>query len=78
MRRSCARPACGGLATATLSYDYANATVWLEALAAEAHPMVHDLCDRHAARLSVPQGWELVDRRAVATLPADFDRALAS
>ena len=54
MRRACARPACCGSATTTLSYDYANATVWIEPLHVERHPMHHDLCERHAARLSVP------------------------
>jgi len=73
MGRSCARPACGGSATTTLSYDYANATVWIEPLHAVGHPMNHDLCERHAERLSVPRGWTLVDGRAdaVATLVED-------
>jgi len=71
MGRSCARPACSGSATTTLSYDYANATVWIEPLQPEAHPMHHDLCARHAGRLSVPRGWTLVDRRtAQAAAPA--------
>ena len=64
MGRSCARPACSGSATTTLSYDYAHATVWIELLHPEGHPMHHDLCERHAARLSVPRGWTLVDGRA--------------
>jgi hypothetical protein len=49
-----------------LSYGYGSATVWLEALTAEGHPMTHDLCDRHAARTRPPLGWELVDLRSVA------------
>jgi hypothetical protein len=28
--------------------------------------MQYDLCERHAERLSVPNGWDLVDRRVVA------------
>jgi hypothetical protein len=63
MLRSCARPDCGVSAEATLSYDYAAGTVWVEALAAERNPMAHDLCDRHADRLVVPRGWTLEDRR---------------
>lgn len=63
MRRACARPACGEAATTTLSYGYAAATVWLEPLHAEAHPMTHDLCERHAGRTVPPRGWELVDLR---------------
>ncbi|MCU1453989.1 MAG: hypothetical protein JWN46_2135 [Acidimicrobiales bacterium] len=75
MRRSCARPACSGRATVTLSYDYANATVWLAHLALEPHPMTHDMCDRHADRLSVPNGWALVDQRVAVT--SQYDQALA-
>lgn len=63
MRRRCARPGCGEAAAATLSYDYASATVWLDALTIEGHPMTHDLCRRHGAGTRVPRGWELVDRR---------------
>ena len=65
MRRRCARPGCGEPATVTLSYDYGAATVWLEPLSPEGHPMTHDLCDRHTARTAPPRGWELVDQRLV-------------
>lgn len=68
MRRSCARPGCGEAATATLSYDYAGATVWLESLTPEGHPMTHDLCEPHADRTAPPRGWKLVDRRRVVVL----------
>lgn len=47
-----------------MSYAYADGIVVLEALAPEAHPMVHDLCRRHADGLRVPRGWQLEDRRA--------------
>ena len=63
MGRRCARPGCAEAATVTLSYDYRAATVWLEHLSPEAHPMTHDLCDRHGGRSVAPRGWELVDRR---------------
>ncbi|QXC62810.1 DUF3499 domain-containing protein [Aquihabitans sp. G128] len=66
MRRRCARPGCAEAATVTLSYDYAAATVWLEPLATEGHPMTHDLCDRHSARTAPPRGWQLVDQRLAA------------
>lgn len=65
MRRGCARPACAEPATATLSYGYGEATVWLEPLTSEGHPMTHDLCDRHAARTVAPRGWQLIDLRVV-------------
>jgi hypothetical protein len=61
--RSCARPGCGDVAVATLSYAYADGLVVVDDLAPEAHPMVHDLCSRHAGGLRVPLGWELRDDR---------------
>ena len=64
MRRRCARPGCGEPASVTLSYDYAAATVWIDPLAPEAHPMTHDLCERHGARTAAPRGWDLVVRPA--------------
>ncbi len=63
MSRSCARPGCGGVAVATLSYAYRESAVWLDDLADEGHPMVHDLCPLHAASVRVPRGWQLCDRR---------------
>lgn len=74
MRRRCARPGCGEPAAVTLSYDYKGATVWLEPLAAEGHPMTHDLCEPHAARTAAPRGWSLIDRTVGVEMPA----ALAS
>ncbi|MGI9578861.1 MAG: DUF3499 family protein [Microthrixaceae bacterium] len=69
MSRSCARPGCGKGAVATLSYAYANSVVVLDDLAAESHPMVHDLCNMHAGSIRVPMGWTLQDTRAPA--PSD-------
>lgn len=64
MTRTCARPGCSKDAVATLSYAYADSTVWLEDLSPEAHPMVHDLCRMHADAVRVPRGWELRDERS--------------
>jgi hypothetical protein len=47
----------------TLSYQYNRALVWIDELASERDPHVYDLCERHAAKLSVPNGWRLEDRR---------------
>lgn len=56
----------------TLTYEYARSQVWLDELRAERDPHAYDLCRRHAARLSVPQGWRLGDRRGrVGSDPAD-------
>jgi hypothetical protein len=61
--RTCAKPGCNTSATATLTYDYASRTSWVELLNDEAHPMRYDLCGDHADSLRVPNGWVLQDRR---------------
>ncbi len=38
------------------------------------HPMQYDLCEVHAARLSVPNGWSLVDERVTAAVVDIRDR----
>ncbi|MFZ4809776.1 MAG: DUF3499 family protein [Ilumatobacteraceae bacterium] len=63
MPRQCSRTGCAAPAVATLTYQYARSLVWLDALTAERDPHCYDLCDRHAERLSVPNGWQLEDRR---------------
>lgn len=70
MKRTCARPGCQRHAVATLSYSYADSVVWVDDLAAEAHPMIHDLCPEHADRLRVPRGWERRDARVGAVVGA--------
>lgn len=62
---SCSRPGCSRVPAATLVYDYAGRVVVLDALA-PSHPMQYDLCATHADRLSVPNGWTLIDRRPAA------------
>lgn len=59
--RQCSRPGCAEPATVTLTYQYANAVAWLEDLHDERNPHAYDLCQRHAAHLSVPHGWRLED-----------------
>lgn len=58
---------------ATLAYAYSDGVVWLEDLAPEAHPMVHDLCDLHADTVRVPRGWELRDQRTLGAGPSSLD-----
>ena len=65
MARRCARPTCSTAAVVTLSYDYTARTVWLDDLATQDDPANHDLCERHAERVTAPQGWALHDRRVV-------------
>ena len=64
MLRQCSRPGCAEPAAATLTYVYARQAVWLDELSLERDPHGYDLCARHAARVRVPNGWELDDRRA--------------
>ncbi len=47
----------------TLTYQYAQAQVWLDPLHDERDPHAYDLCQRHAGRLTAPQGWQVRDRR---------------
>jgi hypothetical protein len=61
--RQCSRTGCAEAAEVTLSYQYGRAQVWLDHLVPERDPHAYDLCGRHAARLTVPQGWQLRDRR---------------
>ena len=37
---------------------------YLDGLTLERDPHGYDLCQRHGARVRVPNGWELFDRRA--------------
>jgi len=61
--RHCSRTGCSERAAVTLTYQYGQAQVWLDDLTHERDPHAYDLCGRHAARLTVPQGWVLRDRR---------------
>lgn len=62
--RQCSRPACAEPAEATLTYHYASGTAWIDGLSGEREPHRYDLCSGHAARVRVPHGWTLVDRRS--------------
>ena len=61
--RQCSRTGCSETAAVTLTYQYAHAQVWLDVLAPEREPHAYDMCDRHANRLTAPQGWQVRDRR---------------
>lgn len=58
--RRCTRTACDAAATSTLTFVYADSTAVLGPLATYAEPHSYDLCARHAGRLSVPRGWEVL------------------
>lgn len=65
--RQCSRTGCSERATVTLTYHYGSSHVWLDVLVTERDPHAYDLCERHAARLTVPSGWRLDDRRVPRT-----------
>jgi len=61
--RLCSRTGCSERAEVTLTYHYGQSRVWLDELIAEREPHAYDMCLHHAARLSVPHGWYIDDRR---------------
>ena len=58
--RQCSRPACKQAALYTLTYVYRDSTAVLGPLAAFVEPHCYDLCAKHAERLTVPRGWDVV------------------
>lgn len=63
--RFCSKSTCSREAVATLTYDYAEATVVVGPLGLGSHsygrtPHTYDLCAEHADRLTVPRGWRLI------------------
>ena len=73
--RACSRVSCRSIATMTLTYIYADSTAVLGPLATFAEPHSYDLCDKHSARLTVPNGWEVIRRVADSNAagPSDDD-----
>jgi hypothetical protein len=61
----------------TLTYQYSHAQVWLDDLSVERDPHAYDLCDRHADRLTAPQGWQVRDRRQTDVVAAPMYHAVA-
>jgi hypothetical protein len=48
------------MATMTLTYIYAESTAVVGPLATFSEPHAYDLCEIHAERLTVPNGWEVI------------------
>ena len=65
-QRLCARAGCGAAAVATLRFQSTQRQAWLVELDVNASRTQGDLCQRHAAALVLPRGWELHDERAPA------------
>ena len=58
--RLCARVGCGAVAVATLTADYAGRQMAVGPLSPHRTPPALDLCARHRAALTPPEGWELL------------------
>jgi hypothetical protein len=58
--RCCSRTACKQPPVYTLTYVYRDSTAVLGPLAAYVEPHCYDLCAKHAERLVVPRGWDVV------------------
>lgn len=73
--RVCSRVSCRATASMTLTYIYSDSTAVLGPLATFSEPHSYDLCEKHSARLTVPNGWNVI-RQAIdvdATGPSDDD-----
>jgi Protein of unknown function (DUF3499) len=66
LRRLCARAGCNSPAVATLRFEPTERLAWLAELDESAARTQGDLCQRHAAALVLPRGWQLLDERASA------------
>ena len=77
--RCCSRTVCKHPPVYTLTYVYRDSTAVLGPLAAYVEPHSYDLCEKHAARLVAPRGWDVV-RLPVETVQdrADDLEALAN
>lgn len=58
--RCCSRTACKQSPVYTLTYVYKESTAVLGPLATYSDPHSWDLCEKHAGRLVVPRGWDVV------------------
>ena len=58
--RTCSRVSCRSIATMTLTYIYSESTAVLGPLATFSEPHSYDLCEKHSARLTVPNGWNVI------------------
>jgi hypothetical protein len=76
--RCCSRTACQHPPVYTLTYVYRDSTAVLGPLAAYVEPHCYDLCEKHAARLTAPRGWDVVRLPVEVQERADDLEALAN
>ena len=60
--RHCSRSGCHRKAALTLTYVYADSIAVLGPLATYSEPHAYDLCEIHGAKLTVPNGWQVIRR----------------
>ena len=65
--RGCSRVSCRAMATMTLTYIYSDSTAVLGPLATFSEPHSYDLCAQHAARMTVPNGWNVIRQSTEST-----------
>lgn len=70
---SCSK--CSVVADATLSFDYADAHVWLDDLSVRTGAKGYPLCGMHADGFTPPVGWILSDHRRTAAPTLALDVA---
>jgi hypothetical protein len=74
-QRLCARAGCGAPASVTLRFQPTQRQAWLVELDEHSARTQGDLCNRHAAALVLPRGWELHDERAPSEAPPELGDA---
>jgi hypothetical protein len=61
--RHCKKVGCQSLPQWTLTYVYSDQEAVIGPLSLRPEPHSYDLCEAHADRLTVPQGWQVVRYR---------------
>ncbi|MCS4484053.1 DUF3499 domain-containing protein [Gleimia sp. 6138-11-ORH1] len=58
--RDCELTGCTNPAVATLTYNYRESTAVIGPLPAHKQPYTTELCQQHALKFNVPQGWTVI------------------
>ena len=70
--RPCSKVTCSQQAVATLTYSHEDRTAVLGQLTLVHEPHAYDLCEKHAKRLTAPQGWQLIRHATVPRESQEF------
>ena len=60
--RHCTRSGCHRKAVMTLTYVYADSIAVVGPVATYSEPHAYDLCELHGAKLTFPNGWQVIRR----------------